>query len=200
MKKLLLIAFVILLPLCQAGGTKEKMENLHIVSDEIVIEDNVVNEKIVFLNTGKSNYSEEIYIWCCGKYGEFSFNGIEGTFRVGNNNFTLNLSEYDISLAHNQNFIINLTYNINKKFEKKVIYSTDEIKIKVIGKNILKGNITFENKGGYYYSEINPKLNDYIWIEFVGEGKINLSFIAGIIAIVIGIMILIAGLRKIRKI
>lgn len=198
MKKLLAIAFIILLPFCQAGGTKEKMENLHIISDEILIEDNVVKEKIVFLNTGKSNYSEEIYVWCCGKYGNFSFNEIKGIFRVENNNFTLNLSEYGFSLAHNQNFTINLTYNINKKFEKKVIYSTDEIKIKVIGKKILKGNITLENKGGYYYSEINPKLNDYIWIEFAGESKNNLSFIAGVIAIVMGIIIFIVGLRKIR--
>jgi len=200
MKKWLLIAIIMSIPFCQAGGTKEKMENIHVISDEILIEDNVVNEKIVFLNTGKSNYSGEIYIWCCGNYGNFNFDEIEGIFRVENNNFTLNLSEYDFSLAHNQNFTVNLTYNIGKRFEKKIIYSTDEIEIMVFGNKMLKGNISFENKGGYYYSKINPKLNDKIWIEFVNEEKYNLSFIGGIIAIIIGVFILLMALRKIGRI
>lgn len=177
---------------------EKEVENIAIANDEIIIKGGEVFEEITFKNIGKKNYTENLTIWTCSTNIEVSIGGKRINYEVKNNSIEIYLNDFDIVLIAGKNLTVRLHYFMDKKFEKKIIYQTDEIEIKIISDEFLRGNIPLKYENSTYYCLYKPKINEYLIIEFhENEGNINPFFISiGIFAIFLGLLIIYLIFRK----
>jgi len=181
-----------------ALADEKEVENIAIANDEIIINGGEVFEEINFKNIGKKNYTENLTIWTCSTNIEVSIGGKRINYEVKNNSIEIYLNDFDTVLMAGKNLTVRLHYFMDKKFEKKIIYQTDEIEIKIISDEFLRGNIPLKYENSTYYCFYKPKINEYLIIEFhENEGNINPFFISiGIFAIFLGLLIIYLIFRK----
>ncbi|MEM1513685.1 MAG: hypothetical protein QXW78_00670 [Candidatus Thermoplasmatota archaeon] len=190
MKKIICLLCVIFVSISLAD--EKEIENIVIGKDEILIKEREVFEKINFKNIGKKDYKENLTIWAFSTNIEVSIEEKRINYEVKNNSIEISLKDFDATLAAGKNLTVILHYFINKKFEKKIIYPTDEIELKIISDDFLRGNIPLKYENSTYYCLYKPKLNDSLLIEFQEiEKNINPFFISiGIFAIFLGLVII----------
>ncbi|MBC7081276.1 MAG: hypothetical protein H5T44_03420 [Thermoplasmatales archaeon] len=196
MKKIICFLFIMLISITLAD--EKEVENIGIANEEILIKGKDVFEDINFKNIGKKIYTENIKIWICSIDAEVSIEGKRFKYEAGNNTIDICLKDFDIVLLPGKNLIVRLHYLIDKKFEKKIIYPTDQIEIKIITDSFLRANIPIKYENNTYYSSYKPKINEFLLVEFQeNEKSIDPIFISiGIFAIFLGLLIIYLIFRR----
>ncbi|MEM2934939.1 MAG: hypothetical protein QXF32_01055 [Candidatus Thermoplasmatota archaeon] len=196
MKKIICLLCIIFISVSLAD--EKEVENIVMGREEIIINGGEVFEEINFKNIGKKNYTENLTVWTCSTNIEISIGGKRINYEVKNNSIEIYLKEFDAILMAGKNLTVRLHYFIDKKFEKKIIYQTDEIEIKIFSDDFLRGNIPLKYENSTYYCLYKPKINEYLLIEFhENEKNINPFFIlVGIFAIFLGLLIIYLIFRK----
>ncbi len=177
---------------------EKEVENIGIIKEEILIKGIDVFEDINFKNIGKKNYTENIIMWVCSSDADVSIEGKRIKYEAKDNIINISLKDFDIILLPGKNLTVRLHYLLDKKFEKKVIYTTDQIEIKIISDRFVRANIPIRYDNNTYYSSYKPKIDEYLLIEFQeNEKNIDPIFISiGIFAIFLGLLIIYLIFRR----
>ena len=195
--KRLLILLILLLPFCQSGEEKKDIEVIKIPLHIIEIKNDMVTEKIIFENIANHPYNNTLNIWLNTEEAKIKMDGVTDNFFLENNTISLNLSVYDFAIPPKGNISMDIEYEIKNKFERKIIYDTDKIEIKIQTNKFVRGNIPLKYENGIYFSSFDPKIGEKIIIEFEEkEGQNILVFLMGIISIILGIFIILLAIRK----
>lgn len=195
--KRLLILLILLLPFCQSGEEKKDIEVIKIPLHIIEIKNDMVTEKIIFENIANHPYNNTLNIWLNTEEAKIKMDGVTDNFFLENNTILLNLSVYDFAIPPKGNISMDIEYEIKNKFERKIIYDTDKIEIKIQTNKFVRGNIPLKYENGIYFSSFDPKIGEKIIIEFEErEGQNILVFLMGIISIILGIFIILLAIRK----
>lgn len=195
--KRLLILLILLLPFCQSGEEKKDIEVIKIPLHIIEIKNDMVTEKIIFENIANQPYNNTLNIWLNTEEAKIKMDGVTDNFFLENNTILLNLSVYDFAIPPKGNISMDIEYEIKNKFERKIIYDTDKIEIKIQTNKFVRGNIPLKYENGIYFSSFDPKIGEKIIIEFEErEGQNILVFLMGIISIILGIFIILLAIRK----
>ncbi len=196
-KYIALILLITLIPISQSGEEKRKIEAIKIPFHSIEIDGEIVREKILFENIINRYYNDSLYFWVCVEKVEIKIGHFSLILYAENNTISLNLSQQGFYISPKGNISINLEYKIKNKFEKKIVYDTKELEIKIKTDKFLRGNIPLKYENGTYFSLFDPKIGEYIVIEFEKEKEENiLPFVMGIISIFLGIFIIFLAVRK----
>jgi len=179
-----------------ALADEKEIENLCISKEEILIKGRDVFEDINFKNAGKKNFTENITIWVCSSSIEVSIGGNRINYKAKNNLINLSLKDFKISLPPGKNLTIRLHYLIDKKFEKKILYTTEELEIKILSDEFLRANIPIKYENKTYYSSYKPKVGEYIIIEKNAKSIDPIFLSIGIFAIFLGLLIIYAIFRR----
>ena len=197
MKKVLVgitIAIILLMPLCRSDEDEIKKEGILVESNNVVINNNMVEEEIVYKST-LSNYNGTLQIWAPYEDTKIKYeeNILEGE-REGDI-ISIYLGDYNITIPFGETISLKVSYALSDTFEKKFIYQTDKVKIQIHSEKYPRGNIplTYMGNNTYTYSSnlsFNP--GDSFWLEFIEQKReetnvVSLTF--GIVAIFLALVL-----------
>lgn len=207
MKKALIgvmITIVLLMPLCHGDEDEVKKESIIVESDKIIINNDVVEEEIVYKSI-LSNYNGTLKIWAPYEDTEIRY---EGNILGGEKNgdiISIYLGDYNITIPFGESISLNLKYKFFDTFEKKFIYKTEEFSIQIHSEKYPRGDIplTYMGNNSYSYSSTQPfEVDDSFWLEFIEltqKETDSTSLFFGIAAIFLAIILvgyMVIGMKK----